>query len=96
MLQSGQICFDRFYLALHFDSNAIDFIHLHGFCDASLNAYGGCVYIVYQLAYGERFSRLVSAKSCIAPIRGETFPHLELLGALLLVRLIANVDNALS
>ena len=96
MLQTGQICFDRFYLARHFDSNAIDFNNLHGFCDASLNAYGGCVYIVYQLTSGERFSRLVSAKSRIAPIGGETVPRLELLGALILARLMASADNALS
>ena len=62
MLQTGQICFDRFYLPRRFDSNNIYFVDLHGFCDASLNAYGGCVYIVYQLMSGERFSRLVAAK----------------------------------
>ena len=72
MLQTGQICFDRFYLARNFDTNAIDFIDLHGFCGASLNAYGSCVYIVYQLTSGERLSRLVSAMSRIAPIGGET------------------------
>ena len=49
MRQNGQICFDRFYRARHFDSNDFDFIDLHGFYDASVNAYKGCVYIVYQL-----------------------------------------------
>ena len=45
---------------------------------------------------GERFSRLVSAKTRIAPIGGETVPRLELLEALILARLMTSVEKALS
>ena len=49
MHQTGQICFNRTCLDRQFDPNDIDFIDVHGFCDASLNAYGGCVYLLYHL-----------------------------------------------
>ena len=96
MLQTGNICFDRFYLDRQFDADEIDLIELHGFCDASLNAYGGCVYIVYQLKAGSRVACLVSSKTRIAPIGGETVPRLELLAALILARLMDSVKHAVN
>ena len=73
MHQTGQICFDRTYLDRQFDSNDIEFIDLHGFCDASLNAYRGCVYLLYHLKSSERMSCLVSSKARIAPIGEKQF-----------------------
>ena len=64
---------------------------LHGFCDASLQAYAVVVYLRFETPNGH----FVAAKPCVAPIGGQTIPRLELLSALLLAKLILNVFSAL-
>jgi len=59
---------------------------IHGFCDASIEAYGACVYTVCN---GR--SQLLCSKSRLAPLKTLTVPKLELCGAELLSRLIAEV-----
>lgn len=71
------------------------YYELHGFADASQKAYGACVYVRSIFAGGRASMRLVSAKSKIAPITPVTIPRKELLAALLLVRLITKVEEAL-
>ncbi|XP_030763227.1 uncharacterized protein LOC115887855 [Sitophilus oryzae] len=71
-------------------------IELHAFCDASLLAYGACVYLVSEDNVGNRFSQLLTAKSRVAPIKSITLPRLELCGALLLVQLVKKVTAALN
>ena len=63
-------------------------IELHGFCDASMNADGCCVY--FRFVHRSKFVKvvLVTPKSRIAPLRKQSIPKLELLSCLLLVRLI--------
>ena len=63
-------------------------IELHGFCDASMKAYGCCVYLPF--AYWSKFVKvvLVTSKSRIAPIRKQSISKLELLSCLFLLRLI--------
>jgi len=51
---------------------------IHGFCDASIEAYGACVYIVCN---GR--SQLLWSKSRVAPLKTLTVPKLELCGAVL-------------
>ena len=96
MKNIGNITVNRPYLSSEFDFENVDFVELHGFSDASKTAYGACVYVVYQLKSGERVSSLVSSKTRIAPISGETIPRLELLSALILARLMTSVQEALS
>lgn len=62
-----------------------DVIEVHGFCDASEEAFGACIYIRSQINCGKRYSRLLCAKTRVAPLKGCTVPRLELNGALLLV-----------
>ena len=64
---------------------------LHGFCDASLLAYGGCVYVRVIDNYGKITSSLLVARSRVAPVKGLTIPKLELASALLLAELVARV-----
>lgn len=67
---------------------------LQGFCDASKDAYAAVVYLRITSSSGVSV-RFVASKTRIAPIKGHTIPRLELLGALLLVRLMSNVIRAL-
>ena len=59
-------------------------VQLHGFADASENAYGAVVYLRIETTTGTVFTQLVSSKTRVAPMNGETIPRLELLGALIL------------
>ncbi|XP_057290885.1 uncharacterized protein LOC130613578 [Hydractinia symbiolongicarpus] len=63
-------------------------VQLHGFSDASKAAYGCCVYIRFETESGKIKTALVSSKSRVAPIKSQTIPRLELLGALMLARLV--------
>ena len=68
---------------------------LHGFCDASLQAYAAVVYVrsVYQNGHIE--VRIVASKPRVSPMKKPIIPKLELLGAVLLSRLTATVSEAI-
>lgn len=75
-------------------------IQLHGFCDASILAYGACIYVRIVHENGLITVHLLAAKSRIAPknTKGEsevTLPKLELCGAVLLSQLFKKVTTAL-
>ena len=67
----------------------------HGFCDASLNVYGACIYLETIYKPGKISVKLLSSKSRVARLKQETIPRLELLGALLLSQLMLSVRNSL-
>ncbi|XP_050599064.1 uncharacterized protein LOC126926771 [Bombus affinis] len=70
-------------------------IELHGFCDASERAYGACVYLRTIAPDGHVWTRLLTARSKVAPLKSQTIPRLELSGALLLASLATTVLQAL-
>ena len=59
-------------------------MQLHGFSDASQDAYAGVVYLRMQDADGGVHVALVSSKTKVAPIKHLSIPRLELCGAQLL------------
>lgn len=67
---------------------------LHGFCDASTTAFAAAVYIRVTSLAGETTSRLLVAKSKVAPIKSLSIPRLEL-SAVLLARLLEFVRSSL-
>ena len=67
---------------------------LQGFCDASTHAYAAVVYLRVQTSVGTT-AKFVAARTRVSPLQGHSIPRLELLGALLLSRLLASVSAAL-
>ncbi|XP_075158171.1 uncharacterized protein LOC142231448 [Haematobia irritans] len=70
-------------------------IQIHGFCDASLVAYGACVYVRTELN-GIVQSSLLCSKSRVSPLKTLTVPKLELSAACLLANLVDNVVKTVS
>ena len=75
----------------YFSSSPVQF-ELHGFSDASSRAYAGVVYLRSLYEDGRVDVRLVASKARVAPLKRQTIPRLELLGALILSRLVTNLQ----
>ncbi|KRY86531.1 hypothetical protein T4D_7652 [Trichinella pseudospiralis] len=71
-------------------------LELHGFSDASGKAYGTVVYLRLSHRDGRVETRLVAAKSRVAPIKCLSLPRLELMAALLCARLLVYVRRELA
>ena len=78
---------------LHNTNNPVVTTELNGFCDASMKAYGCCVYLRFVHSYKFVKVVLVTSKSPIAPLHKQSIPKLKLLSCLLLVRLINNLKK---
>ncbi|XP_050062939.1 uncharacterized protein LOC126552290 [Aphis gossypii] len=71
-------------------------VSLHGFCDASQEAYGACIYLCSPLADAKIQVSLLMSKSRVAPMHTTTIPRLELCGALLLSELMVEARTELA
>ena len=61
---------------------------LHGFCDASVQAYTAVVYLQTVYADDSVTVRLIASKTRVSPVKSQTIPRLELLAAVILTRLV--------
>ena len=77
-------------------NDPVDLIELHGFSDASLQNHGVSICIPSISKEGNVSLNLIAAKSTLAPMKQNTIPRLQLLGNILLSRLMNSVKNALS
>ena len=64
---------------------------VHGFCDASEDAYAGIVYLRMVDSTGAVHISLVMAKTKVSPIKRLSIPRLELCGAQVLAKLLHHV-----
>ena len=64
---------------------------IHGFSDASQRAYAAVVYLRTVYSDGGVSTCLVASKSRVAPMKEQTIPRLELLGATILAHLVDSV-----
>lgn len=73
-----------------------DSVQIHGFSDASKDAFCAAVYIRCQTSEAISFSNLLVAKSKVAPLQTVCLPRLELNGAVLLANLVSHVTKSLN
>lgn len=66
-------------------------VEIHGFSDASMLAYGACIYMKTIDELGNVTIQLLCAKSRVAPLKKVTLPRLELCAAVLLSDLLTKV-----
>ena len=71
-------------------------LQLHGFSDASEQAYAGVVYLRTVDSTGGVYTSLVMSKTKVAPIKRLTIPRLELCGAHLLSQILHHCKEVLS
>ena len=70
-------------------------LSIHTFSDASEKAYAAIVYIRHVYEDSNVTARLIMSKSRLAPLKAVSIPRLELLGALIGLRLTRQVFSAL-
>ena len=68
---------------------------LHTFSDASEEAYGAVSYIRYQYSSGAISLCFVAAKARVTPLSSISIPHLELMGAVMGLRLTTAISPVL-
>ena len=73
----------------------LETMSLQTFVDASESAYGAVVYARCTYADGSISSNIAAAKTRVAPITATSIPRLELMGAIIGVRLTTRVANVL-
>ena len=71
-------------------------IQLHGFSDASKHAYAAVLYLRTLYSDGSVTVSLVASKTKVAPLKKQSIPRLELLGALILARLREVITMSIS
>ncbi|XP_063618245.1 uncharacterized protein LOC134791133 [Cydia splendana] len=77
-------------------THADDTLHeLHGFCDASNAAYAAVVYLRVVDSTGNIHVALVTAKTRVSPVKQVSIPRLELCGAVLVAKLLAEVAEVM-
>ena len=69
-------------------------IELHGFYDSSIRAFRGLMYLKVVSLNG-CFVSLLSGKTKVAPLKDFSIPRLELLGSILLTKLMNSVKEAI-
>ena len=71
-------------------------VELHGFSDASLQAYGACIYLISFEENDIPKVELLCAKTRVSPLKPTTIPRLELCGAVLLSKLAESVLKSIN
>ena len=79
------------FQGISFENENPNDIEIHAFSDASMQGYCSVIYLRVRDQFGNFHTKFFISKTRIAPLKKLTLPRLELLGALLSVRLVDTV-----
>ena len=88
----NNVCVPRCYFEIN---NKVLSTQVHCFSDASEKAYAAAIYLRSKYESGLVDVNLIAAKTRVAPLKKQSIPRLELLGANILARLASNIRNTL-
>ena len=88
----SQIRVPRYY---HIHQHTPSIVQTHGFSDASKRAYAAVIYLRTVYSDGMVSTCILASKTRVAPMKKQTTPRLELLGATILSRLVYNILEVL-
>ena len=91
---ANSVVFARCYFADVMRDEQLENVGLYRFSDTSKRAYCAAIYLVSKTSIGYSSDLLIS-KTKVAPLKEQTVPRLELLGAVILARLMTSVREAL-
>ena len=74
---------------------ALDTVELHGFSDGGEQAYGAAVWLRWHTTIGVALT-FVAAKAYVAPLKKRSIPRLELMGMVVLTRLVASIKSVIN
>jgi hypothetical protein len=77
------------------NSNLVTSVTLHSFSDASEKAYAAVVYARHEFEDKSVTTQLIASNTRLSPLKARSIPRLELMGALIGVRLTKKVYTAL-
>ena len=84
---ANSVVFTCCYFADVIRDEQLENVELYGFSDASKKAYCAAIYLVNKMSVGYS-SELLTSKTRIAPLKGQTICRFELLGAVILARIM--------
>ena len=91
---AGEVKISRYYFRCPGEIKSVELV---GFSDASEKAYAAVVYARAEIEGEDEYqTSLIGSKTRVAPIKTQTMPRLELLGALILARLIRRICETIS
>ena len=79
----------------YFQDKKVNSVQVRGFSDASEIAFASVIYLRIEYVDGEVELKFVSSKARVSPIKGQSIPRLELMGACLLAKHVESVKHAL-
>ncbi|XP_065654791.1 uncharacterized protein LOC136081405 [Hydra vulgaris] len=91
----NKLSLPRWILTDSYLSNTNIKLEFHAFADASLKAFGCCIYLRCIVNESQCFVSLIASKSRVAPINKSTIPRLELRAMALLSSLMSTVRKEL-
>ncbi|XP_053618244.1 uncharacterized protein LOC128679812 [Plodia interpunctella] len=80
---------------IHTTNENLPDVSVHGFCDASMKAYGAVAYLRVKTEEGQIQTELIAARTRVAPLKPLSLPRLELCGAVLLSKLLKHISEAM-
>ena len=92
---ANSVVFTHCYIEDVMRDEQLENVGLYGFSDASRKAYCAVIYLVSKTSIGYS-SELLTSKTKVVPLKEQTIPRLELLGVVILARLMASVQEALN